>query len=1043
MCRCLFHVTRTCVTRVTLSAAVVAVLILAMTSAAAPAEAQYFGRNKVQYDHFAFRILPTDHFRIHFYPAESLATADAARMAERWYTRHSRTLGHEFAESPLIFYADAPDFQQSNVVEGEISQGTGGITEGSRERVIMPFTGGYAEFDHVLGHELVHVFQYRIAAEGRNGLRSLNNIPLWLIEGMAEYLSLGRDDPNTAMWLRDALLRDDLPTLDQLTNDRRYFPYRYGQALWAYVGGTWGDESVNRLYRAALAEGWEKGVTATLGISADSLSKQWHAAIRRAYTPVLAGRSRPDSVGRGVAVVTDRGQQNISPAVSPDGRYMAYFSSRGLFGIDLYLADVATGRNIRQLTSVTNDRHFDALSFIGSAATWSPDGSQLAFVVYAAGDNEINIIDVASGRTLRRISVRGVTAMSDPAWSPDGMRIAYTGFSGGLSDLHVFDLQSGADRQLSNDREAQLQPSWSPDGRSLVFATDAGPTTDLSLLSFDATRLALMDVESGRVQLLPRFGGGKHINPQYAADGRSLFFVSDQDGVANVYRAMLPAFTVTRITNVVTGVSGISTLSPAISVARGTGALLFSVFDRQGYSIRQLDPAAVTAAAVARTAQGRPSALTDTVAAVAGILPPSDGRDGMVARYLADATTGLPAATPSDTRRYEGGLQLDYIGGPQFGVAVGGGYGTGISGGIAASFSDQLGNNSIQTVLQAQGDLKDIGGQMLYLNRARRWNWGGQAYHIPQVGGFATFDNTTVNVGGEVLPGTVYTRTLQRVFYDNAQAIAQYPLTATRRFEFSVGAQRISSSTQVDSLYDVGNTRVRETRRNFAGADALTFGTALAAFVGDYSFMGFTSPVAGGRYRFEVSPNVGTVNYTSLLADYRRYLLARPFTFAFRGMHFGRYGEGRGSEQLQSLFVGQPYFIRGYDANSFTLAECSAGVGSNECPQFSRLSGSRVAVLNAELRIPLLGTNQYGIIPFPYLPLEVSPFIDGGLAWSAGDDVDLRFARSSATRVPVFSTGVSMRANVLGYAVAEFYLAKPFQRDQKNWVFGFQLQPGW
>ena len=104
-------------------------------------DAQYFGRNKVQYDKLDFRILPTDHFRIHFYPAESVATADAARLAERWYARHRALLKHEFSNNPLIFYADPPDFQQSNVIEGEISQGTGGVTEGLRERVIMPYTG--------------------------------------------------------------------------------------------------------------------------------------------------------------------------------------------------------------------------------------------------------------------------------------------------------------------------------------------------------------------------------------------------------------------------------------------------------------------------------------------------------------------------------------------------------------------------------------------------------------------------------------------------------------------------------------------------------------------------------------------------------------------------------------------------------------------------------------------------------------------------------------------------------------------------------------
>ena len=185
--------------------AVCGTILCGILLAAQVAEAQYFGRNKVQYDRLDFRVLPTEHFRIHFYPAESLATADAARMAERWHTRLQAQFNIPLRHNAIIFYADPPDFQQTNVIEGEISQGTGGVTEGLRERVIMPFTGSYAETDHVLGHELVHVFQYRMAANAKGGLRSIGNIPLWLIEGMAEYLSVGRDDPNTAMWLRDAL----------------------------------------------------------------------------------------------------------------------------------------------------------------------------------------------------------------------------------------------------------------------------------------------------------------------------------------------------------------------------------------------------------------------------------------------------------------------------------------------------------------------------------------------------------------------------------------------------------------------------------------------------------------------------------------------------------------------------------------------------------------------------------------------------------------------------------------------------------------------
>ena len=98
---------------------------------------------------------------------------------------------------------------------------------------------------------------------------------------MAEYLSLGRDDPNTAMWLRDAARRNDLPTIKQLPEDPRYFPSRYGQALCAYIGGTWGDQMVNQLFRAALKEGWERSLQSQLRMNADSLSKAWHAAIRQ------------------------------------------------------------------------------------------------------------------------------------------------------------------------------------------------------------------------------------------------------------------------------------------------------------------------------------------------------------------------------------------------------------------------------------------------------------------------------------------------------------------------------------------------------------------------------------------------------------------------------------------------------------------------------------------------------------------------------------------------------------------------------------------
>jgi hypothetical protein len=351
----------------------------------ASGSAQYFGRNKVQYEHFDWRVMKTPHFDQYFYPAESLVTHDAGRLAERWYTRHSDTFRHTFDRKSLVFYADQPDFQQTNVVGEALGEGTGGVTEGLRTRVVMPFTGIYADNDHVLGHELVHVFQYSIAESGPGGLVRLNSLPLWLIEGMAEYFSLGRDDALTAMWLRDAAERDRLPTIKQLTNDPRFFPYRYGQALWAYVGGRWGDRAVVDVYRTSLRIGFEEGIRRVLGVSTDSLSKDWIAATRRANLPVLEGRTRPGGAGDPILQGNRKsGDMNLAPTVSPDGKLVAFFARRGLFEIELFVADAQTGRVIKKLVSPTSDSHFDAISFISSSGAWSPDNRKFAFIVCRA-----------------------------------------------------------------------------------------------------------------------------------------------------------------------------------------------------------------------------------------------------------------------------------------------------------------------------------------------------------------------------------------------------------------------------------------------------------------------------------------------------------------------------------------------------------------------------------------------------------------------------------------------------------------------------------
>ena len=1028
-----------------------------------PASAQnYFGRNKVQYETFNWKILRSEHFDSFFYPAESVIVNDAGRMAERWYARHSDTFRHAFDRKSLIFYADHPDFEQTNVVGEQLEEGTGGVTESNRTRVIMPFTGVYADNDHVLGHELVHVFQYNIA-EGTpgGGLMRLDALPLFLIEGMAEYFSLGREDPLTAMWMRDAIMRNKFPTIKQLNTDPRFFPYRYGQALWAYVGGRWGDRAIVDMYRTALRLGWDNALVRVLGENSDSLSKDWAAANRQMYLPQLAGRTHPDSTGAKLIPLQRSGDYNLAPTISPDGKLFAFFSSRSLFSIDLFVGDAATGKIIKKLGGPSSDPHFDAISFINSAGDWSPDGSKFAFIVYANGNNEIAILNTKSTNVERRIKLPGIGSVSHISWSPDGRTLAFSGQAGGMSDLYLLDLQTSSIRQLTNDKYADLQPTWSPDGKSLAFSTDRGPQTDFKALKYSALQLATYDIATGRISVFSPFSHGKHLNPQYSPDGHDLFFLSDQDGFSDIYRLNLASGQVFRVTNVATGVSGITTESPSISMSRQTGRLLFTTFFDQGNEIRGFD---------ASQTVGTP--ITGALVADGAQLPPPQVTRSLVTTYMGDPVTGLPTGADFQVVPFHSSFALDQISQPQVGASVGGPFGAGFVGGVGMMFGDQLSDREIFAAIQANGTVKDIGGQVQYINLKNRWNYGGGIAHIPYLTGGVYLQDESATQGGGAYS---VNQLLQRIYIDQANVFTQYPLSTTRRVELSGNVTHYGFSTEIFKTTYVGNTLVSQDRSTVSSNyKPVFFAEPSAAFVGDNSFMAFTSPVQGERFRLQYTPTFGTATYQTAIADYRRYLFFRPLTLAFRGMSLGRYGSG--AEALNTtwpIYLGEETLLRGYGYGSFTSDECTVSGGgastgvTTGCPAFERLFGSKVGVVSTELRIPLFGTEGFGLINFPFLPTEISPFFDAGVSYTNNQAPDWRLTRDANTiptscskvtsnvqaqtqayypcadRIPVFSTGVSMRFNLMGYAILEAYAAHPFQRPKKNWVWGIQLAPGW
>ncbi len=531
-----------------------------------------------------------------------------------------------------------------------------------------------------------------------------------------------------------------------------------------------------------------------------------------------------------------------------------------------------------------------------------------------------------------------------------------------------------------------------------------------------------------------------------------MYFVADREGFSDLYRIDLASRNVYQITQLATGVSGITALSPTMTVAQRTGRIMFSVFENSGYNVYGLDPENARGVAV----QTGP----EPTRSIAGILPPVEAYgSGMVAEYLADATTGLPPVDVQyELEDYRPRLALDFLGQPYFGAGASR-FGPAISGGVSAYFSDMLGNHQLAAAVQAQGTFKDIGAQAIYRNSESRLNWAIAAGHIPylSIQGF-------VEPGPQ--PGTqIVNQVLQRLYVTQLAGYAFLPRSQTRRFEFNAGVTRLAFDYELRSYLVGGGAILDEARDDLESPSSLYLAEAGAAMVGDNSYFGFTSPVVGQRYRFEVSPTFGSLTFQTALADYRRYFFMQPFTFAIRAMHYGRYGGDANSERITPLFIGYEHYVRGYSWESFDGNECSFDASNpNACPELDRLLGSRLAVANIEFRIPLFGIEGLGLINMPFLPTEISPFFDVGMAWygsgasicpvfTNGDecpveridpgDLRLAFDRNTTDRVPVFSTGVSARFNILGYLVLEAYYAYPFQRPAKGAHWGFNISPGW
>ncbi|UCC12946.1 MAG: PD40 domain-containing protein [candidate division WOR-3 bacterium] len=536
---------------------------------------QYFGQNKIQYGDYNFQVLKTEHFNIYFHQGGDDIVAFAEEVLEDGYAQLSEDFGMELDFTvPAILYNSPNDFAQTNVTLELLEEGIGGFTEILKNRMVVPFTGDYEEFRHLLVHELTHVFQFAVFFSSRmEALFSgdiFYSIPVWVMEGQCEFESKTWDS-DADVFMKDLIMHNNVVPLQVLGNYGGYLIYKEGHAFYYYVAETYGREKTAEfVHLLKMKKNLEETFMTLFGVSVQDFNDQWIRYFQLQYWPQITRLEKFDEFAR---VIYDhkktRSLYNTSTAISNRGDKIAFVSDRT--GVaELYIMSSIDGRILKKLVTAHYSSGYENLHLFQGGVSWTPDDAYVTFSARAGGSDVIYVMDAQSGKVKEkyRFDLDGIYS---PVFSPDGEQIAFSGMKDGYSDIYILNRKNGSISKVTDDIYTDRYPAYAPDG-SIAFVSDR-PDGDGD---YHYGSYAVFIMQAGEIQrLVPRTS---YVASPIIDPANGMFFVANYDTALNLYWFSNDSSKTVKKTDILTGI-----YYPTISASGDK--IAFSHWNNYGYDV--------------------------------------------------------------------------------------------------------------------------------------------------------------------------------------------------------------------------------------------------------------------------------------------------------------------------------------------------------------------------------------------------------------------------------------------------------------------------
>jgi len=831
-----------------------------------------FGKNKVQYKRFNWEILKTAHFDIYYNKGERVLAEQTALILEDACAQLTENLRFELKRPiPVIVYNSHNDFEQSNVILELIEEGIGGFTEIFKSRIVVPFTGSYAEYRHVLHHELTHGFQYSMILgdywESIFTRQFMYMPPLWFMEGMAEQQSVGFDR-EVDMVLKDATINNMLIPISEfesayfLSGAEGFMLYKEGQGFLHYIAENYGKYKIGEIMHLFVnTRDFIYSFKTVIGKTHYELNKEWFQYLKRKYWPLIEKKKEPSEIAKQLTDhLSDNSFYNVKPVWAPDGKKIAILTDKYIFPY-IVLIDAETGEELEILIKGGREASYEEMHTRENSLSFSSDGRYLVFISKAGEYDKINIYDFKKRKVIQRLNPK-MDSVSSPDISPDNKYIVFSGTLKGKNDLFIIDFNGKNLKRLTDDLFFDAYPLFSNDGKYIIFTSNR----DKGYLSPDSD-IFILDISTKKITKIVE-SKGANISPAISKDGKYLAFSSDRDGTFNIYIKKVDNFenpdklkdlNEYKITDVIVGA-----FEPYFSP--DGKKIVFSSYYKMGQDIYVMDV---------------PKDFSEDSI--------SDKRIKEINKFekLRETAFNIREAKKEE---YKFKLTPDWImGGFMYSSAYG------FGGFTEIGASDILGNHRFMLATDFLSGNQDFNFQFVYYYLALRLNFGVGIFHFKDYYYYYEYSDK----------GYIFEPFYLRRY--GVDIIASYPFNKFFRTDFEILEMRYIRKSEEEEI--------------IKNVDANINLTSLS-FVYDTVLWGQTGPIWGTRGRLIYQRSWALTGkdfiFDLVFFDFRKYfLISKKWTFAMRFQFGSVWGRDRNENKF---YIGGFDTVRGhkYDAYSGT-----------------------------------------------------------------------------------------------------------------------------